>query len=410
MRLFGVLRESPALHVYLMQAVGFLYLAYRFASRDYSVYGLLPDEAFAYPRNYQTELWPLPPLHFTTLQFLYDFLPRPSVEVIRGMQITVVGASLLGFLGIFPRLAAALAFLLAAHVTGFAQSSNADVDGGTMALCLMLILALSPRSNFYGWKRFDLHARSTDHHWPVFLLFLVVGSYYTFSGINKVVEIGPEWPFTLHLEHLAEVGIEQTLFRSDRFRIAPVSAAHLSPAMSVFGGIASLIGETGFILILFLPRYRLFFAASMVAMHALVYAMQGINFLGSSAVILLCVDWNALVRPVTVLYDSDCGFCEQSIRRVRALDWFRRIRPRTILESGELPVDQERLRHEMGAVDDAGVVTYGADAFDEVFVRTPLLWPLALLLRVPGVIFVARPVYRAVAKHRRHATCALPKP
>ena len=63
-RFFGILRESPAFHFYLLQAVAFLYLAFRFASRNYTVYGILPDEAFDYPRAYLNELWPLPPLHF----------------------------------------------------------------------------------------------------------------------------------------------------------------------------------------------------------------------------------------------------------------------------------------------------------------------------------------------------------
>src|SRR5262245_3584093 len=88
-RFFGVLRESPALHFYLLQAVGFLYLAWRFASRSYVVYGILPDEAFDFPRPYQTELWPVPWLHFTTFQFLYDFVPRPGPEGIRLMQYAV---------------------------------------------------------------------------------------------------------------------------------------------------------------------------------------------------------------------------------------------------------------------------------------------------------------------------------
>ncbi len=411
LRPFGVLRESPALHFYLLQAVGFLYLAWRFASRDYTVYGMLPAEAFDFPRAYQSELWPIPPLHFTTFQFLYDFLPRPSADVVRGMQITVVVAALAGFLGIFPRLAAAVVFLLAAHVTGMGQSSNMDVDGGTIALCSMLILALSPASSFYGFRTgFHPLKKSVDHHWPVFLLFLVVGSYYTCSGLNKVVEIGIEWPFTLHLEGLAEVGVEQALFRSDRFRIPAISSAHTSYAFSVVGGIASLIGEAGFIAILFLPRYRMFFALSMVTMHFLVFAMQGINFLGSSAVILLCVDWNATARRATILYDADCGFCARSIRFVRRFDWFGRLDQRAIVDSGDLGVDQERLEHEMGVVDENGEVYYGADAFGEVFTRCPLLWPLAILWRVPGAIYVARQVYAAIAGHRRHlpGSCKLP--
>ncbi len=412
-RFFGVLRESPALHFYLLQAVGFLYLAWRFASRNYTVYGILPDAAFDFPRAYPGELWPVPPLWITTFQFVYDFLPRPSADGMRVMQYAVIGASLAGLLGILPRVSAGVAFVLAAHLTGMAQSSNADVDGGTVILCLMLILALSPSASFYSLQNgFHPLRRSVDHHWPVFLLFLVVGCFYTFSGLNKLIEIGLDWPFTLHLENLAEVGIEQSLFRSDRFRIPAVSTAHLSYAVSVVGGVLALVGEAGFLGILFLPRYRLFFATSMVAMHFLVYAMQGINFLGSSAVILLCLDWNAPARRAVVLWDGGCGFCARTLRALRRMDWFGRLEPIEIARSGDLPVDHARLEREMAVLDENGEVYYGADAFAELATRCPLLWPFAALIRVPGAIYVARPLYAWVARHRGHlgpgGACALP--
>lgn len=412
-RFFGILRESPALHFYLLQAVGFLYLAWRFASRDYTVYGSLPDAAFDFPRAYPNELWPVPPLWFTTFQFVYEFLPRPSAEGVRAMQYAVIGASLAGLLGILPRLAAAVAFAFAAHLTGMAQASNADVDGGTAILCSMLILALSPAQSFYSLRNgFHPLRRSIHHHWPLFLLFLVVGLDYSFSGLNKLVEIGPHWPFVLHLERLAAVGVEQSLFRCDRFRIPAISAAHLSYAASVVGGVVALIGEAGFLGVLFLPRYRLFFAASMVIMHFLVFAMQGINFLGSSAVILLCLDWNAPARKAQVLWDGGCGFCARTLRVLERLDWFKRLEPVEIARSGDLPVDHARLEREMAVLDENGEVYYGADAFAELATRCPLLWPLAGLLRIPGAIYAARPIYAFVARHRGHlapgGACALP--
>lgn len=416
-RFFGVLRESPALHFHLMQAVGFLYLAWRFASRSYEVYGILPDSAFEFPRPYPSELWPVPPLFFTTFQFVYELVPRPSADGVRLLQYLVVGASLAGFLGLFPRLAAWVVFLVGAHVTGMGQSSNMDVDGGTVALCLMLVLALSPAGNFYGLRNgFHPLRRSVDHHWPVFLLFVVVGSFYTFSGVNKVVEIGPWWPFTLHLENLAGVGVEQAVFVSDRFRIPAVAAAHVSYGLSVAAGIVSLAGEAGYIGILWLPRWRLFFAASMIVMHAFVFAMQGINFLGSSAVVLLCLDWNAPARRLTVVWDGGCGFCARSVAWLRRLDWLGRLDFVTIAEAGELPVDHAYLAHEMAALDENGRDWYGADAFAEVATRCPLLWPCAVLASVPGALWIARPVYRAVARHRGHLgkltggdACELPR-
>lgn len=404
-RPYGILRSSPALHFYLFQAVGFLYLAYRFASRNYTGMGLYPAEAFEFPRTYLVEFLPIPALWFTSFQWIYSFVPRPGPEAIGAMQVAVVVASLSGAAGLFPRVSAWVAFSFATHVTGMAQSCNMDLDGGTLALCSLLILGLSPQGAFYSWRDgFHPTRRSVDHHWPLFLLFLVVGSYYTFAGLNKWIEVGLAWPLTLHLDMLAAVGIEQSLFVSQRLRLPAVSVQHLSYASSVFGGIVSLIGEIGFLSILVLPRYRAFFAVSMVIMHLLVVSMQGINFMGSSAILLLCVDWNALVRRARVVYDEECAFCRRAVRWLLACDWFGLLEA---VPAGSHPpgLDHERLTREMGLEDENGEPYYGADAFAEAAVRCPLLWPFALLARVPGLIWPARWVYGKIARHRHALGC-----
>lgn len=415
-RFFGVLRESPAFHFYLLQLVGFLYLAYRFASRNYTVYGLLPPDAFDFPRGQLNELLPVPAVWFTTFQFVYELLPRPGPTAIAVMQGVVLGACALGVLGIAPRWCALVAFLVALHLTGMLQASNADEDGGSLILCLMLILALAPSRAFYGPGRFRPLARSPDHHWPVFLLLLTVGSYYTLSGVSKLIDSGPTWPFDVHLERLAPTAIEDSLFLARSYRAPAVAAQHLEYAVSVAGGLLTLAAELGAIGILFLPRWRLALVVTLAVMHFMILWLNGINFTGNAVLLLLCLDWNGLVRRATVLYDGECGFCTRSMALLERLDWFRRLDGRRIAEvdPARVPVSPELLEREMGLVDEQGEVWYGADAFAELTVRTPLLWPLALLLRVPGMLLLARPLYRLVARHRRHlgcrtdGTCALP--
>jgi len=295
-RWFGILRPAPAFHFYLMQAVGFLYLAYRFASRDYSIYGHLADTYFNYPRTFSFELWGTPLLHFVSFHFIYDFIPIPSADLIAFMQYGVVAACLAGLIGLFPKISAIIAFILAIHITSFMHASNAEIDGGALALCLVLILALSPKSNFYSLKKFEPFKRKIDHHWPVFLLFLFVGAFYTMGGLNKVFDVGPHWGSVVGLDRLALHGLENSLFVSSRFVEPWVSYIMLSKPLAIFAGWTSFIGEIGFISILFLPRFRAFFVLSMIALHIFVFQMAGINFVGSSCVLLLCMDWNKLIE------------------------------------------------------------------------------------------------------------------
>jgi predicted DCC family thiol-disulfide oxidoreductase YuxK len=405
LRFFGVLRESPALHLYLLQAVAFAYLAYRFASRDYTVYGLLPDDAFDFPRTYLNELLPVPGLWLTTGQFVYAVLPHPGPAVLYGIQVAVIACSLLGLCGVLPRWNAWIAFLLATHVTGLVQSSNADVDGGSLVLCAVLILALAPAGALYSWHQgFHPLRRSVGNHWPLFLLLLVTGAFYSASGLNKLIEIGLDWPWTVHLENLASTGIEQSLQACGRVR-TPALAAHVTPGLSFLGGWVTLAGEAGFLSVLWLPRFRPFFVVTMVALHALVYLLQGINFLGSSCILLLCLDWNVLARRATVLYDQDCGLCVRTMRVLARLDVFRRLDLVPLLEA-DGRADPGLLRQAMGLVDENGEVYYGADAFEQAGARVPLLWPYALLMKVPGLIYPARAVYAVVAR-RRSPACRL---
>ena len=407
-RFIGFFKKSPPLHLYMMQFIGFSYLGYRFASRNYTVYGFLPDEAFNYSRTLANQFVPLPVLHFTTFQFIYDFLPRPTPDVIAGLQYCIIFACLMGVLGVGARWMAGFVFILGAHLTGMVQASNADIDGGTLPLCLMLILTLVPSKYFYGWKNgFNLERRSENYHWPVVVLFIIVGSWYSFSGIAKIIDIGPHWPFVLHLEKLASIGIQQSLYLYSDYRNPLVSYVFQSYPLSVLGGLITLIVEAGFISILFVPRLRMFFVCTMILFHSLVLLMHGINFFGNSLIMLLCLDWNILVRKITVYYDGECVFCQRSLQWMSRFDWFRRIsyRPISTLTAAQTDIDTGRLQHAMGVQDENREVYYGADGFEQITTRSPALIWFALLMKIPGFIYVARYVYRIIARNRMMLGC-----
>ncbi len=410
LRPFGVLRESPAFHFYLLQAVGFLYLAWRFASRNYTVFGVLPPDAFDYPRGHVFELLPIPSVWFVTGQFIYEFIPRPGPDTIAAIQAFVVAVALLGFAGIRPRVCAVIGFFAGTHFTGMVQATGADMDGGSLLYCLLLILALSPGSNFYGRKHgFRPGRLSVDHHWPSLLVLVTVSAYYTFSGVMKVVDSGPLWPIDVHLDHLALSGREESLFKARPFRLPVMAWPHVHFAVSVIDGLASLFGELFFFGVLLWPRWRMRLVVTMILLHHFVLFLNGINFTGNSFLIAMCLDWNALARRITVLYDGECGFCRRATAWLGRADLFKRLdfRPIEELPAAEAPFDPAILEREMGAVDQNGDAFHGADAFEELGARVPFLWPFALAMKFPGAMLVARPVYRLIAKHRKHMGCRI---
>ena len=111
-------------------------------------------------------------------------------------------------------------------------------------------------------------------------------------------------------------------------------------------------------------------------------------------------------RPArdTVVYDGQCGFCQRRIANLRRLDLGRRLEFLSLHDDRvdrDFPeISRERLLEEMFVIDTAGHAHGGATAVKYLSRRLPLLWPLALLLHVPGSLPAWNWLYRLVARNR----------
>jgi predicted DCC family thiol-disulfide oxidoreductase YuxK len=389
-------------HFWLMQFLCFAYVLYRLASRDYSVYGFLPEEYFIYPR-YPTNIYPSQlGIEIINFHWIYNFIKMPSPLTIEFLQKILIIFSFLGLGGLFPKKSALIIFIGYLHIIGFVQATDNEVDGGTLCLISLLILAISPNTSFYHLLKKNKISTSTNHRWPIYLLFLFVGSFYTSAGLNKVMNAGPHWPFMLHLDNFATLMKESSVFVASSMSYSPFFIFMDYYWFSVFSGIVTLIGEIGFISILFFPRGRLFFISTMIFMHVAVFYTHTINFLGSSVILLLCFDWNALFRKSIVYYDGECDFCTKSVNAIKRWDFFRRVtfQPIQNLQEGQHGFSLDRLKREIGALEENGDIYYGEVAFEKVFEKVPLFYPLALLYKVPFTIYLAKYFYATIAKNR----------
>lgn len=126
-------------------------------------------------------------------------------------------------------------------------------------------------------------------------------------------------------------------------------------------------------------------------------------------------------RPArdTVLYDGRCRFCRSQIAILRRLDpsgrlAFTSLHDETVARDfPEIPPDS--LQREMYVVDRHGLAHGGAEAVRYLSRRLVLLWPLAVLLHVPGSMPLWRSLYSFVARRRMliagscdDGTCRLP--
>lgn len=378
-------------------------MIYRLLSRDYSHLGLFQAQYRTYSRGLWHELFPVPLSYITSFQFIYEFIPYPSPPTIKFIQLLIVLFSFFLLFGILPRLSAQISSILYIHVLGMMQSIDGEIDGGTLLVVLFLILSISPSNYFY--KLLGKTNNKELKNWPIFLLLVFVGCFYSFAGINKLIDVGFGFPFTLNLNNLGVHTIEKSIFLSSRNYFPSLTSSNfiLNTNLSVISGFFTLICEIGFFTLIFLPRYRFFLIFTMIFMHIIVYFSAAINFLGSSLILILCFDWNILQRKITLVYDNDCGFCKNSLRIVKKFDWFNRLSlvPSCSNNNYTNVLDVNRLNFEMAAVEENKEIYYGADAFEQVFSKVPLFWFIAIIMKIPGAIYVSRFVYKYIAKNRQ---------
>jgi predicted DCC family thiol-disulfide oxidoreductase YuxK len=126
----------------------------------------------------------------------------------------------------------------------------------------------------------------------------------------------------------------------------------------------------------------------------------------------------AATVELLVLVDADCGLCSSVALWLRRVDVFGRLRIVALQDVPEGPdvPSRDRLLETIHVRDGRGRWWTGAAACLQVAERVPLLWPFALLGRVPAVALLMEHAYARVARDRRRlsvrlglAGCRLPR-
>ena len=117
-----------------------------------------------------------------------------------------------------------------------------------------------------------------------------------------------------------------------------------------------------------------------------------------------------IIRHV-VLYDGDCPMCVFQMKLLTWLDWCNQARLVPLadpLARSLAPwLRREDLLAAVHCVTPQGRVYRGARCIRFIGMRMPLLVPLALILWIPGVIWVAEKLYAWVARNRYAISCRL---
>lgn len=105
-----------------------------------------------------------------------------------------------------------------------------------------------------------------------------------------------------------------------------------------------------------------------------------------------------------VLYDDECPMCTFQMRVLTWLDWFNvlTLLPISHARAAEVApgLTCEDLMEAIHCLAQNGRIYRGVRCIRFVGVRLPLLLPLALVLWIPGVIWVAERIYAWVSRNR----------
>lgn len=106
----------------------------------------------------------------------------------------------------------------------------------------------------------------------------------------------------------------------------------------------------------------------------------------------------------TLIYDGECGFCRDTVDRVRRWDREQVLRFVPFQDTaavGPFGIELPALAAAMHLVLPDGGVYAGADAVPELLRRLPGKRWMAPVFAVPGVLPIARRVYAFIAARRR---------
>jgi len=112
-----------------------------------------------------------------------------------------------------------------------------------------------------------------------------------------------------------------------------------------------------------------------------------------------------MTSRAVVLFDGECGLCQASVRRLRALDWRKRLEFADARDASVLArfpqVDAAAALARLQLVPAPGAAPLeGFAAFRWIAGRLPLLWAAWPFLWLPGMTWAGARAYDAVARNR----------
>jgi hypothetical protein len=233
------------------------------------------------------------------------FEGMPSAGVAASLQLCGVVAALTAAAGIALRSSLSVAVGCSLVLNGMLNSAGRVIVGdAVLTLCLLILLAAGSAAG-EAWSLRDpvrrtLRApglavgpqtRSARYGWPIRTAMIVIALAYFFAGLQKWRHSGVSWVTGDNLRWI--------LYASSDSHAHPNELALFvagRPALVHLMAAGSLMLETFFPLVLFVPKLRWLFVPGAVAMHLGIRLAMGLDYSGLAlTVVIMFVDWPVVV-------------------------------------------------------------------------------------------------------------------
>ncbi len=112
---------------------------------------------------------------------------------------------------------------------------------------------------------------------------------------------------------------------------------------------------------------------------------------------------------ISIFYDSHCGLCRRTMRLLKRLDWFGKLRPVDFHNHDERrryapEIPEAKLDKVIHMRFPNGKTMKGFSAFRDLAWRLPALWPVAPFLYLPGAKLIGDRIYARIAERRKKCT------
>lgn len=360
-----------------------------------------------------------------------------SVAVFQTLTIVVL---LLGAVGLFTRPVLVLGAILYLPLAGTFRSFTWFNHCGLVPWYCLVMLCFTRCGDGFSldrlvrlWRNQPV-ARSDEptryYAWCRFAVWTMVVMPYVLAGMSKLGNGGWLWWKGENL---------QSILYTDALR--PGLSNHnlifelpwLTTGWFTFFGLVTIAQELGMFLVLFSRRIRLILPVLVALMHKGIDILMQIHFWDLVWIQLIFYDFSPLRRwiggrlerargNIVVLYDGACPMCQSCARVLGAIDLFGRLNLTDFRKADiagfnsahQTALTPAMIEKEMFAVSRTGA-SGGYFAWRKIAMAAPLLWPVGLLMWLPGVSQIGQWVYARVAASRFaplkcDETCPLPAP